>query len=420
MGFETARGTAEGITSRAILSTLTISLLPLVSCGVNEVTIRIEGGDGNKVRLDAGEVRPGFNRVVDAGSVSFGDVEEGAYAIHVVTSQRLMSDSLKVEAAPVMGVRSYGLTVTIPGGHNGGYQPQGTILYAATPAAVLDWDLYTIPAAGGEPTRLTDTPEFEQYPAWSADGREIAFARGHVMTNIDIYVMAADGGGERRLTEHPERDEQPAWSPDGGTIAFLSHRDGDVAIWLMDPDGGNKRKLALGREPAWSPDGNHIAFTSGQYDGNDEIYLIDADGSNLRRLTTDSHYDWHAAWSPEGRRLAFNSERFGGEELMLADVESGRQVRVTVAKHTFEQDPVWSPDGRALAYQGKMNFREDGTLDVHFSNWTGKHTPQGAFDIFIVSPVGFDWDQVEERPVMPVNLTNTPDREERSPRWRPF
>ena len=59
-------------------------------------------------------------------------------------------------------------------------------------------------------------------------------------------------------------------------------------------------------------------------------------------------------------------------------------------------------------------------MDVHFSNWTGKHTPQGAFDIFIVSPVGFDWDHVEERPVMPVNLTNTPDREERSPRWRPF
>ena len=401
---------------RAIL----IAMLPMVSCGENEVVIRIEGGDGNKVRLDANELQPSFNSLVDAGSFPFGDVREGTYGVSVVTNQRVMSDTLRVEPAPIAGVASYGLTVTIPESHNGLYQPRGTILFAATPVSVRAWDLYTIPAAGGKPTRITDTPEFEQYPAWSPDGMEIAFARGHVTTNIDIYVMAADGSAERRLTEHPERDEQPAWSPDGRTIAFLSHRDGDVGVWLMDADGGNKRKLVQGREPAWSPDGERIAFTSGQYEGNDEIYVVDADGSNLRRLTFDSHYDWHAAWSPDGRRLAFNSERFGGEELMLADVESGRQVRVTVATHTFEQDPSWSPDGRALAYQGKMNFREDGTLAVRFSQRTGKYRPQGSFDIFVVPAVGFDWDNVEEHPIMPVNLTNTPDRDERSPRWRPF
>lgn len=400
--------------------TAVLAMLSMVSCGANEVTIHIEGGDGNKVRLDADEVQPGFNQLVDAGSFDFGEVREGTFAIRVVTSELVASDTLKVEPAPMTDVRSYGLTVTIPGGRNGAHRPRGTILYAATPVSVRAWDLYTMPAGGGEPTRITDTREFEQYPAWSPDGREIAFARGHVTNNIDICVMAADGSSERRLTEHPERDEQPAWSPDGGTIAFLSHRDGDVAVWLMDADGGNKRKLVLGREPAWSPDGQRIAFTSGQYEGNDEIYVVDADGSNLRRLTTDPHYDWHAAWSPDGRRLAFNSERFGGEELMLADVRSGSQVRVTVATHTFEQDPAWSPDGRALAYQGKMNFREDGTLDVRFSQRTGKYTPQGSFDIFLVPAVGFDWDQVEERPIMPINLTNTPDRDERSPSWRPY
>ena len=399
---------------------IVLALLPMVSCGGNEVIIRIEGGDGNKVRLDADEIQPGFNSLVDAGPVPLGSVREGTYAISVVTNQQVMSDTLRVEPAPITGVRSHGLTVTLPDGRNGAHRPRGTILYAATPVSVRAWDLYTIPAAGGEPTRITDTPEFEQYPAWSPDGREIAFARGHVMTNIDIYVMAADGSSERRLTEHPERDEQPAWSPDGGTIAFLSHRDGDVAVWLMDADGGNKRKLVQGREPAWSPDGKRIAFTSGQYEGNDEIYIVDADGSNLRRLTFDPHYDWHAAWSPDGRRLAFNSERFGGEELMLADVATGRQVRITVARNTFEQDPYWSPDGRALAYQGKMNFREDGTLDVHFSSRTGKYTPGGSFDIFVVPAVGFDWDNVEEGAVLPINLTNTPDRDERTPRWRSF
>ena len=72
-----------------------------------------------------------------------------------------------------------------------------------------------------------------------------------------------------------------------------------------------------------------------------------------------------------------------------------------------------------MVYQGKMNFREDGELDVHFSNKTGKHRPQGTFDIFVVSAVGFDWDDTDEHLIMPVNLTNTTDYDEWSPSWRP-
>ena len=395
--------------------------LSMAACGVNEVTVRIEGGDGNKIRLDAAGLEHKFNRLVDAGSFSFAGVREGEYAINVAASEVVVTRTLNVESEPFFGKKTYELSIAIPGGSNGPYQPQGTIAYASTPTAVRDWDLFTIPAGGGEPTQLTHTREFEQHPAWSPDGNEIAFSRGEVMTNIDIWVMAADGSGERRLTEHPERDENPAWSPDGGTIAFLSQREGDLAIWLMDSeDGGNKRRLVKGKEPSWSPDGSRIAFTSGDFDDNDEIYIIDVDGSNLRRMTEDQHYDWHSSWSPDGGRLAFNSERFQGEELMLADVKSGGQVRITVARNTFELDPTWSPDGRALAYQGKMNFREDGELDVDFNDRTGKWVLHGTYDIFVVPAVGFDWDHVEDHPVMPVNLTNTTDRDEKSPSWRPF
>ena len=395
--------------------------LSMAACGVNEVTVRIEGGDGNKIRLDASELQHKFNRLVDAGSFTFDEVREGEYAINAAATGMMAARTLNVESAPLFGKKTYELSIAIPGGRNGPYEPQGTIVYTSSPTAILDWNLFTIPAAGGEPTQLTDTPEFEHHPAWSPDGSEIAFSRGEVMTNIDIWVMAADGSGERRLTEHPERDQSPAWSPDGSTIAFLSQRDGDLAIWLMDSeDGGNKRRLGKGNEPAWSPDGKRISFTSGDFHDNDEIYIIDADGSNLRRLTDDKHYDWNSSWSPDGGRIAFNSERFQGEELMVADFESGGQMRITVARNTFELNPVWSPDGRALAYQGKMHFREDGELDVDFNDRTGKWVLHGTYDIFVVPAIGFNWDYQEDHPVMPVNLTNTSDRDEKEPSWRPF
>ena len=397
-----------------------LAALSLARCGINEVTISVEGGDGNKVRLDLDALQLKNNRLVDAGSTSFTEVKDGSYVVNVVANNYMATETLVVESAPMSGVKKYDLTFVIPPGANQPFRPQGTILFAATPTKIRDWNLYTIEASGGEPTQLTHTREFEQQPAWSPDGTEIAYSLGEVMTNIDVYVMAADGTGAQRLTEHAERDGTPAWSPDGSKIAFVSQREGDVAVWIMDRDGGNKRKLVKGREPSWSPDGKRLAFTSGHFDGVDEIYIIDADGSNRRRLTESPRYfDWFASWSPDGKRLAFNSERFGGQELMVADVESGAQVRITMAEHTFEQKPVWSPDGRGLAYQGKMNFREDGTLDVHFSSKTGKHRPEGTFDIFVVPAVGFDWDDIEDHSMLPVNLTNTPDYIERWPSWRP-
>jgi Tol biopolymer transport system component len=238
---------------------------------------------------------------------------------------------------------------------------------------------------------------------------------GDVMTNFDVWAMNADGTGRTRLTEHPERDADPTWSPDGSKVVFVSQRDGDVALWIMDADGGNKHKLVQGREPAWSPDGARIAFTSSAFEGNDEIYVIDVDGSTMRQLTFDKRFDWHPAWSPDGSRLAMATERFGGQELMITGGDFTRQVRVTLAENTFEVEPKWSPDGHALAYSGKMTIGDDGELVAD-----KKGRPLGTYDIYLIPSSGFDWDETTERPVRPINLTQTDDRDERSPSWRPF
>ena len=391
-----------------------------IGCGVNEVVVEITGGDGNKVRLDAGQLEFRNNRLVDAGTFTFEQVKRGDYTVSVVGTGYMEAETLHIESAPISGVARQTLNFDLPKGSNLSPQIAGTIVFASSPIQVRDWDLFSIQADGSGLKQLTDSDENAQHPSWSPDGARILFTHGSVVSNLDIYVMDADGSNITRLTEHPERDQRATWSPDGSQIAFVSQRDGSVAIWLMEANGDGVRKLVDGREPSWSPDGARLAFTSSQLAGNDEIYLIDVDGSNRRRITDQKRFDWFPVWSPDGGRLAFNSERAGGQELMIASVNSGRQARITIAEQTLEQDAQWSPDGRALVYQGKMNFREDGQLDASLNQRTGKYRMEGSFDIFVVDAVGFDWDDTDDHPIMPVNLTNTADRDEASPSWRPY
>ena len=113
--------------------------------------------------------------------------------------------------------------------------------------------------------------------------------------------MNADGSGQRRLTRNARaRHGAPAWSPDGRKIAFGRDRDGsNDEIYVINADGSGQRRLTQsGRQPLWSPDGQKIAFTS-KRNGNDDIYVMNPDGSGQRNLTRNpARVDDSLAWSP--------------------------------------------------------------------------------------------------------------------------
>ena len=103
---------------------------------------------------------------------------------------------------------------------------------------------------GNNLRRLTPLQTFDYNPAWSPDGKQIAFQSAHNEKNMDIYVMNADGSSRRRLTRHPARDRYPSWSPDGRKILFYAERNrGDGEVYVMDTDGNNERNLT--NHPTW-------------------------------------------------------------------------------------------------------------------------------------------------------------------------
>jgi dipeptidyl aminopeptidase/acylaminoacyl peptidase len=136
-------------------------------------------------------------------------------------------------------------------------------------------------------------------PAWSPDGRRIAFVSQH-RGNADIYLLDLRTGSRRNLTNSPDMDLSPVWSPDGRQIAFEAMRDGYWGIKVIDLETGTVRDLTGGfitrQSPTWSPDGRQIAFSSnnGRYW---DIYVIDLETGETRNLTNSASDDVNPVWT---------------------------------------------------------------------------------------------------------------------------
>ena len=204
-------------------------------------------------------------------------------------------------------------------------------------------------------------------PAWSWDGRRIAFQRAGA-----VHVINADGTGERRLTA----GTRPSWSPDDAWLVYTSS-EGIAAVSATGATGGlllphGSRWLG---QPVWSPDGQRIAFLSTPTNSEEaypadiwQIYVMNADGTDPRPLVSvDDAMDWSKedpSWSPEGTGIAFGSSdaSWGEEPTPLAfvvaslarDGTGGRSIHFrgpsTSSGREYAGNPDWSPDGRRLAF----------------------------------------------------------------------
>ena len=185
----------------------------------------------------------------------------------------------------------------------GGWSPDGEWLVYYSEGTIEERGLWLRNPDGVNLVRLTTGKDRE--PAWSPDGKHIAFVRWDG-GNADLFVMRElsdgtwqDGVEVTRLTQHEADDMSPNWSPDARSIAFVSFRDGSAEIYSMRVDGSKQRRLtknaANDLTPDWSADGSRIAFVSSLY-GQSEIFVMNADGSQQRRLTNNTTEDYSPNW----------------------------------------------------------------------------------------------------------------------------
>lgn len=294
--------------------------------------------------------------------------------------------------------------------------PDGLELAWADSAGILVRRL-----AGGEARRVASGFELHS-PAWSPDGKRLAYVAGNrsyvnIIGNTSpstIWTVSAGGGDPVRVTDAGHINVSPVWYADGRSLLYISGVGGIRDIWQVRVDAAGRRagdptRLTTGTEAysiSLSADGKRLAYSvlrqraniwtapiapgkttpytamepvtrenqrvegvalspDGKwlaYDanrrGNADIFRLPAAGGDPVQLTSDAGDDFEPTWSPDGKHLAFYSTRFGTRDVFTMNANGDSVERVTSLPGE-ERFPTWAPDGNQLAYSSTESGAED-------------------------------------------------------------
>ena len=242
-----------------------------------------------------------------------------------------------------------------------------------------------------------------QFPQASPDGRYLVFQRCDKPAlsksvngkssftfkegaDWDIYRMRIDGSERVRMTDSPEVEDEPAYSPDGKSIAYRGMRDGQSELFLMDADGQNKRSLFADatmdvKTPTFSPDGERILFYADTGRTWSHLFTVDVAGETLQQLTTGPYQDKHPQFTPDGTAVIFHSTRKRVEipvkgqgkrsplmGIFALTLKTGRIEPLLTAAGDELQDSrhsFVSRDGRFIVYHALTFAADPGRADTY-------------------------------------------------------
>jgi Tol biopolymer transport system component len=215
-------------------------------------------------------------------------------------------------------------------------------------------------------TRKLTEPGAEQQdfgPAFSPNGKELAFVRTNGALNIaDIYIVPSKGGAARRLTfDNTVIPSPPTWTRDGRSIVFSSPRSSIPMLWRIPASGGTPVQVpqvgVVTLHPSISPNGYRLVYD--QIMGHSSIWSIElakpAKRDSRSLVTASGGFNGAPEFSPNGKRIAFLSDRLGTREVWACKRDGSDLIQLTnLGQATSTGPPRWSPDGERIAFDSRL------------------------------------------------------------------
>jgi len=221
----------------------------------------------------------------------------------------------------------------------------------------FEYRLQVADSDGYGPTTIVKTTHPMLSPAWSPDGKWIAYV-SFEQRRPKVFIQRLADGHRELLAEFSGINSAPAWSPDGKQLALTLSKDGNPDIFVMDIDSRRLRRVtddsAIDTEPSWAPDGKSLVFTSDRA-GRPQIYRVRIDGGGIERLTFEGDYNARASFSPDGTRLTLvtaHRGRYHIATLRLAD----RSLQV-LTDTPLDESPSFAPNGDMILYATELRGR---------------------------------------------------------------
>lgn len=247
---------------------------------------------------------------------------------------------------------------------------------------------------------VADVPGEHRFPAWSRDGKRLAFVvRDDRFPEVSIWTADADGSNAALLsgggTECPVGLYHPAWSPDGSKLAVVCYPGGEdhESVAVLDVATASLKRLAdfthpdaIDSSPTWSPDGHTIAFEIRRYDSTGDalagsvVATVPAAGGEIQRLTSLDRFMVHPDWRPDGTELVMNDLDAAAKPANLYTIRpdgTGLQqlTDASVDGHMRIETPRWDPDGTrilvSLVYSTGPDFTFGGDVQMAFVDGSG-------------------------------------------------